>query len=281
MRKILRKIFINSFKNIFFMLLNSDSKYFSIDTIDLKLKKDCKLGKKNSIISSQLDQMITPSILKHGEWEYFIINFIKKEIKNKKEKLNFVDIGANIGLISKQLLNEKLGINKFLCIEPEKKNFSLLKKNLELFNNVLFYNFALTEKKSGYQKIYINKNNIGDYTLLKKINLSAYFIKCININIFFKKLFNKSNNKIIYKSDTQGLDEILILSLDKKYLKKIKILIIEISNFDFLKKNKKNFLNLTKYFSNIEDERGNKINQKDISIKINKQNEFNLLLSKN
>ena len=79
MRKILRKIFINNFKNIFFMLLNSDSKYFSIDTIDLKLKKDCKLGKKNSIISSQLDQMITPNILKHGEWEYFIVNFIKKE----------------------------------------------------------------------------------------------------------------------------------------------------------------------------------------------------------
>ena len=47
------------------------------------------------------------------------------------------------------------------------------------------------------------------------------------------------NNKIIYKSDTQGFDEMLILSLEKKYLKKISILILEVSNFNFLKKNKK------------------------------------------
>ena len=46
MRKYIRYIYLNSFKNIFFMLLNSNSKYFDIEKIELKFKKDCKLGKK-------------------------------------------------------------------------------------------------------------------------------------------------------------------------------------------------------------------------------------------
>ena len=82
MKKILRKIFINNYKNIFFMILNSQSKYFSLENIELKIKKDCKLGKKNTIIRTQIDEIITPNILKNGKWDYFVVNFIKK--KNKK-----------------------------------------------------------------------------------------------------------------------------------------------------------------------------------------------------
>ena len=73
----------------------------------------------------------------------------------------------------------------------------------------------------------------------------------------------------------------LILSLEKKYLKKISILILEISNFNFLEKNKKKFLNLTKYFNIIEDEKGNKLNEMDLSLKINQKTELNLLFAKN
>ena len=39
---------------------------------------------------------------------------------------------------------------------------------------------------------------------------------------------------------------------------------LEISNFSFLRRNKKKFIKLSKYFNIIEDEYGNKIDQKKL-----------------
>ena len=281
MRKFLRKIFLNNFKNIFFMIINSESKYFEFNKIELKIKKKCRLGKKDTKLITRFDQMITPKILNTGRWEYFVIKFILKYSKNKNYKYHFFDIGSNIGLISKQLLMKNNPIKKFHCIEPEKNNFEILKNNLIQFKNVLFYNFALTNNKLKRRKIFLNKNNFGDFSLLKNSDNHYSIIKTVNINLFFKKIISKYKIKnIIYKSDTQGFDEVLIFSLDKKILNKIDILILEISNFKYLIKNKKKFINLIKDYDIIEDEKGQKINFDMILKKINKQEEFNLLISR-
>ncbi|MDA9152793.1 hypothetical protein N9N83_00510, partial [Candidatus Pelagibacter sp.] len=98
---------------------------------------------------------------------------------------------------------------------------------------------------------------------------------------FFKKIISRHKIKnIIYKSDTQGFDEKLIFSLDKKILNKIDILILEISNFKYLIKNKDKLFNIIKDYNVIEDEKGQKIDFDIILKKINKQKEFNLLVSR-
>lgn len=263
------------------MIINSDSKYFEFNKIELKIKKKSKLGKKDDKLITRFDQIITPKILKTGEWEYFVIKFILKYSKNKNNKYHFFDIGSNIGLISKQLLMKNNAIKKFHCIEPEKNNFEIMKNNLIQFKNVLFYNFALTNNKSKKKKIFLNKENFGDFSLLKNSNGHYCFINTVNINLFFKKIISKYKiNNIIYKSDTQGFDETLIFSLDKKILNKVDILILEISNFKYLIKNKDKLINIIKDFKVIEDERGQRINLDIILKKINKQKEFNLLISR-
>lgn len=281
MRKFLRKIFLNNFKNIFFMIINSESKYFEFNKIELKIKKKCRLGKKDSKLITRFDQIITPKILNTGGWEYFIIKFILKYSKNKNYKYHFFDIGSNIGLISKQLLMKNNSIKKFHCIEPEKNNFEILKNNLIHFKNVLFYNFALTNNNLKKKKIFLNKSNFGDFSLFKNLESHYSFVETVNINLFFKKIISRYKiENIIYKSDTQGFDEALIFSLDKKILNKIDILILEISNFKYLIKNKNKFINIIKDYNIIEDEKGQKINFDMILKKINKQEEFNLLISR-
>lgn len=281
MRKFLRKIFLNNFKNIFFMIVNSDSKYFEFNKIELKIKKKSKLGNKDDKLITRFDQIITPKVLNTGEWEYFIIKFILKYSKNKNYEYHFFDIGSNIGLISKQLLIKNNSIKRFHCIEPEKNNFEIMKNNLIKFKNVSFYNFALTNKKLKKKKIFLNMENFGDFSLLKNFNNYYSYIDTVNINSFFKKIILKYKIKnIIYKSDTQGFDESLIFSLDKKILNRIDILILEISNFKYLMKNKNKLINIIKDFKIIEDEKGQKINLDMILRKINKQKEFNLLISR-
>ena len=282
MKKIFWNIYLNKYKNIFYLLINSNSKYFEIKKIELRIKKNIKLGNKDSKITTKPDEIITPNILQNGEWEYFIIKFISKIVKNKKLKFDFIDIGANIGLTTIQLTHEKkIPINKYYCIEPERENFLLLKENLNHNKKVSFFNFALTNEKSKRKKIYKNRKNHGDYSLLKKSGNDFDFVKTKNINSFFKKVLNNSKQKnLIYKSDTQGFDEILILSLKKEYLKKIKVAVLEISNFNYLKKNKIKFIEILNEFSIIKDENGNDINKNQFLSKLKKKVEFNLLLSK-
>ena len=118
-------------------------------------------------------------------------------------------------------------------------------------------------------------------SLLKNSDNHHSFVETVNINYFFKKIISRYKiENIIYKSDTQGFDETLIFSLNKKILNKIDILVLEISNFKYLIKNKNKFFKIIKDFKIIENEKGQRINFDIILKKINKQEEFNLLISR-
>lgn len=281
MKKILRKLFLNNFKNIFYMFQNSNSNYFDYNKIELVIKKDCCLGVKNTKIQTRIDQIITPNILKKGKWDYFIIKFICKYIKNKTNQFSFIDLGSNIGLITRQLYLKKPDIKNFHCIEPEKENYNILLNNLDSFKNVYTYNCALTNQESGIKKMYLNKNNFGDFSLLKNSNKTTTYINTLNASSFFNKIISKHKiNKIIYKSDTQGFDEMIVLSLNKKILDKIDMMILEISNFYYLKKNILQFFALIENYNVKENDIGKKIDKEQIKKMISKEVEFNLLLYK-
>tara|TARA_B100000123_G_C25730236_1_gene428898 strand:+ start:1115 stop:1972 length:858 start_codon:yes stop_codon:yes gene_type:complete len=284
MRKILKKLFINKFKNIFYMLQNSNSKYFEFNKVVLKIKRDSAFGKKNAFITSRIDQLITPNILKSGKWDYFIIEFINKYCLKKRSKFNFVDVGANIGLISLQLINTNRYIKNYFCVEPDIQNYNILKENLSVnkTNNINTYNYALIDgKNKKKQKIFIDKSNFGNYSLIKKNNYQIDYVKSYNAKKFLNRIINKYGSyKFIYKSDTQGYDEIILLSLGSNIIKRFKILILEISNFDFLARNIDKFIEILDQFDEKVDEKGRNLNNKNILEKISSRKEFNLLLSK-
>lgn len=277
MKKFLSNIIKNHYKTIFKSLILSESKYLKINYQKLQILKNCSIGKKNETIYTPIDEIISPYLFINGGWDEFIIKFIFRHTKKKRNNI-FLDVGANIGLISKQLLNKKIKFKKIYCFEPSKNNFECLKLNLNNYKNVIKYNFGLGEKDQ-IKKLYLNKFNFGDYSLNNK---KKYFekVKILNINNFFRiksKFLNDKN--IIYKSDTQGWDEILFIKLNRNYFKKINLFIIEITNHKFIKKNFKEFLDRIKYFKTIytDDE---KINKKTLVKKIKFNHHFNLLLSK-
>ena len=284
MRKILKKLFINKFKNIFYMLQNSNSKYFEFNKVVLKIKRDSAFGKKNAFITSRIDQLITPNILKSGKWDYFIIEFINKYCLKKRSKFNFIDVGANIGLISLQLINTNRYIKNYFCVEPDIQNYNILKENLSVnkTNNINTYNYALIDgKNKKKQKIFIDKSNFGNYSLIKKNNHQIDYVKTYNAEKFLNRIINKYGSyKFIYKSDTQGYDEIILLSLGNNIINRFKILILEISNFDFLTRNIDKFIEIVDQFDEKVDEKGKNLNNKNILEKISSRKEFNLLLSK-
>jgi FkbM family methyltransferase len=278
-KKILTKILLNKFKSIFYILVKSKYEFLLPEHINFVIKKNIPLGKKGENIKLFFDQIITPNVIKNGSWEMFIINFIKKFSK-KKISYSLIDIGANIGLISRQILNSDVKIKNVFCFEPEINNFLLLKKNINFFKKSFFFNFALGNKTKNKVKLYLDTLNKGNYSLSKNNIRRQYFnIKIINANTIIKKIIkNNKINNIIYKSDTQGKDVEIFLSLESDILKKIKIICIEISNFDF---NKIDFLSRILEFNIIYDESGTRLNKNLLINKFDEKKEFNLLACKN
>ena len=136
-KKILTNILLNNFKSIFYILIKSKYEFLLPDYINFVLKKNTPLGKKGENIKLFFDQIITPNVIKNGSWDIFIVNFIKKFSK-KKISYSFIDVGANIGLMSRQILKTGIKINSIFCFEPEISNFLLLKKNVGFFKESFF-----------------------------------------------------------------------------------------------------------------------------------------------
>jgi len=281
MKKYLAKILQNEYKLLFKALNSSTKSSFRIDSLNLTLNNNTLLGEKNERLVLPLDEIITPRIFKNEKWDYFIIKFIKKNIKYKNNY--FFDIGANVGLITRQLQKLNLNIKNYFCFEPEKNNFNILSQNL-INKNTYLYNFGLASKNKK-TKIFVNKLNKSDNSVYLsnyvgvKNNLSKITLK--DSNTIFKKIIgDKKINHIIYKSDTQGMDEEIFLNLDYEILDKIYLLILEISNFKFLSKNLDKFLNKLENFRFISTENKSDITINELKELIFKKEEFNLLAKK-
>ena len=281
MKKYLTKILQNEYKLLFKALNSSTKSSFKIDSLNLTLNNNTPLGKKNEKLILPLDEIITPRIFNNEKWDYFIIKFIKKNIKYKNNF--FFDIGANVGLISKQLQNLNLNIKNYFCFEPEKNNFKILSKNL-INKKTYLYNYGLASKNKK-AKIFVNNLNKSDNSIYlnnylgTKNNLSKINLK--DSNIVLKKIINDFKiNHIVYKSDTQGMDEEIFLNLDEKITDKIYLLILEISNFDFISKNLTEFISKLSKFRSISTENESNISINNLIILINKKKEFNVLIKR-
>ena len=281
MKKYLTKLLENEYKLLFKALNSSTKSSFTIDSLNITLKKNTHLGKKNENLILPLDEIIAPRVFKNEKWDYFIIKFIKHNIKHRNNY--FFDIGANVGLISKQLQNLNLNIKNYFCFEPEINNFKILNKNLKNKQTYL-YNFGLASK-TRKTKIFVNNLNKSDNSIYlnnysgTKNNLSKINLK--DSNIVLNKIINEKKIKhIIYKSDTQGMDEEIFLNLDNKILDKIYLLILEISNFKFILKNLSKFFNKLDKFNFISTENKSNISLQELKILILRKKEFNLLVKK-
>ena len=160
-------------------------------------------------------------------------------------------------------------------------NFKILKKNLNNSNSNLF-NFGLG-KKDKKTKIFISSSNKSDNSFYfkqgKNNNSSIVYLK--NSNKILSQIIKKNKIKnIIYKSDTQGMDEEIFLSLNKNIINKIYLLIMEISNFDFVSKNQNLFFKKLEIFKIFFSEDGSKISIFDIKNLVKKGKEFNILAKK-
>jgi hypothetical protein len=172
--------------------------------------------------------------LNNFEQSKFIKNYYKMILKNKKKPL-IIDCGANIG--SSSIYFRKMYKDSFIVsIEPELKNFSLLKNNF-IDKNSEIINKAISCDGKNYFLNY--SNDPRGFKIVK----NSTFAQTESLTV--DNILEKHNEKclpFIIKIDIEGFEENLF-STNYNWLSNFPIIIIEIH--DWLipgKNNSKNFL---------------------------------------
>lgn len=232
----------------------------------LTLSEDTFLGKKKEKIFVTNDSYQTWYIINDKNFHKEFIKKLQSLVK-KDQKYNFIDVGANTGLLTKGILNKINNIKHCYLIEPDEDNLFCIKNNLKNYNNINISNFAL-DTHDGEKKLFIDKNNKGNlsfnYEMMKLkedklnfLNNENNFVttQCKKTESFFNEINNDLKN--IIKIDIQGHDEIVFQEIPSETLKKTEALIIEITplaskKIDFEKFNRK--LSCFSKFTNFKGE---------------------------
>lgn len=139
-------------------------------------------------------------ILLRGVYDKLETDIVRQSLRSGEIAL---DIGAHIGYFTLILARAVGDSGKVFAFEPEPKNFSMLKKNIETnkFKNVTLENIALSSS-SGRHNLFLDKDNLGNMSfspdnipkssLLGKVEVESqtldFYVKNIEGRIGFIKI---------------------------------------------------------------------------------------------
>jgi FkbM family methyltransferase len=204
------------------------------------------------------NEHISNFIIQNQLWEENICNIIANNLENDKE---FIDIGANIGLISlgvhKIALKKGKNLNHIHCFECDPTHLNLLTSNLNFLsdNFVSIYPFALADKiklclmsvnpdNRGCNFIYnsVDDNTISNYTYPFIPEYNQYNKKNYILSLPLDQIKYKFKNVGVIKIDVEGFEYFVLLGAHNIIFEYKPIILIEIWDinkdkvFELLKK---------------------------------------------
>jgi FkbM family methyltransferase len=164
------------------------------------------------------DPLMCPIVLGRQCWQVEELQFAKR-VCTGGEPITLVDVGANMGLFTRQLLIALPAIVEAFAYEPESQNFACMVHNLEPFRGKVISIEAALSSKAGKMQFYLDPTNNGNYSL----NPAAMPPKRIISSVETKKAavecaaWMDRGRRVFYKSDTQGFDEVIATAIQPEF----------------------------------------------------------------
>lgn len=188
----------------------------------------------NCPIRTRCDFSITPTVLYNHHWEIEEFVFFRR-VTEHRPAVVVVDVGANMGFFSRQVLGWSQNITRLFAYEPEPENFACLQHNLACFNNVTAEMAGLAES-DGSVTLHIDMRNCGNNSLVSDQLAGAWHKAAIEVTV--RDIVRESRRwlehalPVFYKSDTQGYDELLLSLLPDDVCDAIIGGVIEVEQID-------------------------------------------------
>lgn len=167
------------------------------------------------------DNAISPYTLLTSSWQPEEFSFVQRTTANLPA-FTLIDVGANVGLFSRQCLARLSNCNKVFAYEPDTQNFSLLEFNLAVFPGVQCCKLALSDN-DGSSQYYLDPDNSGNYSLNAAAMPEAHTVgvlNCVDVNVEARR-WSDDGLPIFYKSDTQGFDEKIAARIDSSFWSRV------------------------------------------------------------
>ncbi|NDA82673.1 MAG: FkbM family methyltransferase [Actinobacteria bacterium] len=204
----------------------------------LRLRKDCALGAKGTILEIPKDHVIFESVRQFGSWELDESKFlaagltnIAKTQRNTGESTVLLDIGANSGLVALQAINLAKTSNSLFLFEPVPQYAQAIQKNLSGLPRVEICNFALSDRNDD-ALMYTEAANHGNTSLYENtvpaINRVKQTIRLVDTAEYFRTNL-ASFDRYVLKCDTQGMDALILSRVPESVWQKVEAAIIEVT----------------------------------------------------
>ena len=164
-----------------------------------------------------------------AEWDIQSVRRFSSHIKSGR-RYTLVDVGANIGLFSRQLVKLTDSVEKIICVEPDRDNFRVLKYNMSSIGiQADLQNYALS-RSNGVGKLLRDLENTGNYSLNKDAMRNRPFNEA---NVETRSTFEWASKNlsgaeaILWKSDTQGFDELIVSLMPMDVWMRVNVALLE------------------------------------------------------
>jgi len=176
------------------------------------IREDGPLGPAGTTLVLPNDKVMSPHVRTTGSWDFEksreFVACIRPAVS-----YTLVDIGANIGLFSRQACRLAPSIDRLLCVEPEPGNFKALRYNLaDLGDRAALFQIALSDV-DGEMELLRDAENFGNYSLngdaMRDRPHDAVRVATRSTQSWMTEQLS-SAGALLWKSDTQGHDELIV-----------------------------------------------------------------------
>jgi FkbM family methyltransferase len=205
-----------------------------IKSVDIVLREDCALGKAHASIRMLMDSMIMPEVLKHGHWEIDIIDRCAAYLSHAGAH-HILDIGANCGLFTRQLLLSGAPVKAACCVEADSDNSKFLEYNLKDFPEIRIFNVGLGDRDATVE-FYRDASNHGNCSFaigsIQQDRLQRTSMKMVEASAFFHSISSLLGERILLKCDVQGYDELVLSRIPDDIWRRVQLAMIEITQIE-------------------------------------------------
>jgi FkbM family methyltransferase len=199
----------------------------------LQLAQDGPLGAAGDRLLLPFDDTMLPVILREGAWQAEELDFVRRRV-DPARRYALVDVGANIGLFSRQARRAIGNIDRILCIEADPGNFAALCHNLAHVPRagIALHNVALADRDAT-MTWYRDAANFGNYSLnadaMRGQEFSTVTVEAVETGAFLAAVMDlPADARIIWKSDTQGYDETIVTRVPDALWDRVDLAILEL-----------------------------------------------------
>jgi len=214
------------------------AKHLGVTGIEIRVPPTSPLHRAGvaETVELPLDDIIASVVLRTGAWQPEELAFL--EAHAPEGPCVLVDVGAHVGLVTRQARHRLPTIQASVSFEPHPHHFARLQRNLAHLPHAHLVNAAL-DVVSGERTLREDEGNSGNCSFhpefLADARTRTHVVRCVaatEASILGPLPAPLADAPLLWKSDTQGCDEALMAALPDTFWARVHAGLMELSRID-------------------------------------------------